>query len=130
MATTSNQGGSVAAGDGVGGMTGREMLEWAAKAAGIDVQPCTCRDERYPLRRIAGDGHCHWNLLHDDGDALRLAVRLRLLVNILHDESWAQSYSEQAGEWITVTEKNGDDPESATRRAIVRAAAEIGRQME
>lgn len=53
-----------------------------------------------------------WNPLTDDGDALRLAVKLHLL-----ESSWLGDMSKEA------------DPYAATRRAIVRAAAEIGESM-
>jgi hypothetical protein len=70
-----------------------------------------------------------WNPLTDDGDALRLAVALRINVysppGKAASASW--SWTDQDGEKYTsyCNEKNGDI--AATRRAIVRAAAEIGR---
>ena len=89
-------------------MTDREMLEFAAKAAGITVS----------FDRTRRDWA--WNSLDDDGDALRLAVKLDLTVMIgaVRDVSGQLSL-----------DKSEDDLE-ATRRAIVRAAAEIGRNME
>ena len=57
--------------------------------------------------------------MQDDGDALRLAVKLRLRV---------RDGEAQDGHDIYAAE-DGDDPYAATRRAIVRAAAEIGRGM-
>lgn len=101
-------------------MTDRELLEVAAKAAGIGACPCRMK-------------HCHkwygvngqpWNPLDDDGDALRLAVRLGLEVDIgstvaIAFKRKSQQYEEQAD--------RNSDIYAATRRAIVRAAAEIGR---
>ena len=55
-------------------MTDKELLELAAKAAGYEARwfgDVFCRDtklEPYPWRG--------WNPLTDDGDALRLAVKL------------------------------------------------------
>lgn len=94
-------------------MTDRELLELAAKAAGIDVH--TIED---------ADGVLHWdgwNPLTDDGDALRLAVKLRLSHLWQHD--WLMLYSGD----VSVRERDLSDPLAATRRAIVRAAAELGR---
>jgi len=90
-------------------MSDRELLELAAKAAGVAIDPIDAVHEP--------DGWTCWNPLNDDGDALRLAVKLNLLV--LHDVHIAP---------VNIWE--GEDPHAATRRAIVRAAAEIGRGME
>lgn len=103
-------------------MTDRELLELAAKAAG------------YGELRVLDDSsiivHCRrWNPLADDGDALRLAVDLGLLVGAHDDESWAQWYIKPDGGWITIKEARGEYPYAATRRAIVRCAAEIGKGM-
>jgi hypothetical protein len=75
-------------------MTDRELLELAAKAAGIEIK------WDYGMFFLINNGtptH-EWNPLYDDKDALRLAVKLGLY--------------------------------AATRRAIVRAAAEVGRNMK
>lgn len=104
----------------------RELLELAAKAAGIKVPtkkdyPYAYINERGIHRDIScgGDGSrmSHWNPLTDDGDAFRLAVKLHLPV-----EAVIAFVAQREMEW----EK---DPYAATRRAIVRAAAEIGRSM-
>lgn len=84
--------------------TDREMLELAAKAAGIewfgyyrdDITECQYLD-------IGTNEVVPWNPLDDDGDALRLAMRLKLCV-ATHEYRRCR------------------------RRAIVRAAAEIGKE--
>jgi hypothetical protein len=61
--------------------------------------------------------------LSSDGDALRLAVKLRLEV-----QYYCQSVDdEEVSDCCGYLEPTGDDPCAATRRAIVRAAAEIGK---
>lgn len=98
--------------------TDRELLELAAKAAGIELPN--------PVLRIThhrGVAPKTWNPLTDDGDALRLAVMLRLCYLWQHD--WLMVYSGDVG----VRERELADPYVATRRAIVRAAAEIGKAM-
>jgi hypothetical protein len=98
-------------------MTDRELLEVAAKAAGLTIGELGGRVVRYE-----SDGQpVYWNPLTDDGDALRLAVKLRMCV-----ETWGSG----AAAVVTVNNRAlvaephyGDDPERATRRAIVRAAA-------
>ena len=109
----------------------RKLLELAAKAAGIkgefgdkfNIGPdeVDCTD----LFFIEDDSNCAvWNPLTDDGDALRLAVKLGMGVehyvedNIV--ETWIQP---EAGTAHSICELTGDDPYAATRRAIVRAAA-------
>ena len=98
-------------------MSDRELLELAAKAAGIDAHvtewSSTVEDDE-------GDYLKPWNPLTDDGDALRLAVKLGLYD--LRDLPFQESNDPV---WEAVP-----DPLAATRRAIVRAAAEIGRNMK
>jgi hypothetical protein len=91
-------------------MTDRELLEKAAKAAGI----CTWwNGERF------GPNPPSWDPLNDDGDALRLAVKLNLIVEIGADFIYAFRTDVGSEEHAT------SDPYAATRRAIVRAAAAI-----
>ena len=96
--------------------TDRELLELAAKAAGYRYMPANgC---------IVVDGiPGNWNPLTDDGDALRLAVLLRLDLNINDGE--CDVFSSDG----FVNERD-EDTDSATRRAIVRAAAAIGEGMQ
>ena len=97
--------------------TDRELLEMAAKAA------------RYQYAKHGGyivvDGiPGNWNPLTDDGDALRLAVKLEI-------ELWfGNGGLNAAGMSMDIEEDYGEDPAAATRRAIVRAAAAIGKAMK
>lgn len=97
-------------------MTDRELLELAAKAAGYE------RNSAGPI------GPCEWNPLEDDGDALRLAVDLRLDCCFFNDDIEIISWAGNTGD-MTVESDNGDRA-SCVRRAIVRAAAEIGRNIK
>ena len=103
-------------------MTDRELLELAAKAAGI-------KGFRYVNNEPIQGGYrtglwsdlyedC-WNPLTDDGDALRLAVDCRLF----EDEDFI---TEVCAIWLYPS----PNKQAAVRRAIVRAAAEIGRSMK
>jgi hypothetical protein len=98
-------------------MTDRELLELAAKAAGYEY---LWNIDSLLIRGLES----RWNPIADDGDALRLAVKLNLVV--LSDRS---GISAAHGMYQCAKEVHGDDPYAATRRAIVRAAAEIGRNM-
>lgn len=90
--------------------TDRELLELAAKAAGYWNKEFNCYQ-----------GSISFDPLIDDGDALRLAVRLKITPHIDGNLTDAESTVGFA------TEAHLDDPYAATRRAIVRAAAEIAK---
>jgi hypothetical protein len=106
--------------------TDRELLQAAARAAGLEYnggwfdsqsgllvwEPPTTYESR------------EWNPLTDDGDALRLAVTLQI------DFAWDAFEGQEVmavkeDEWFV--EPYGTDKYSATRRAIVRAAAAIAK---
>lgn len=117
-------------------MTDRELLELAAKAAGLTI-----------LRKLQeerdgqgfGDVGLYikavstgWNPLTDDGHALQLATKLRI------DIEWQEYGGVEAYRRIGVEcngphfcayeqSQRGEDPCAAIRRSIVRAAAEIGK---
>lgn len=101
-------------------MTDRELLELAAKAARYSTSHYWHEKDRYEFT----DGPHGWNPHSDSGEALLLAVKLKMKITI--------------GNAIVMVEAIGipdvgvqftDDPAAATRRAIVRAAAAIGEQM-
>lgn len=115
-------------------MTDRELLELAAKAAGIDIDksPYNGGGSGNTGFDIAGnavlDWHNNviWNPLKDDGDALRLAVKLSLMIDNSSEEGWCDII----GACERIKEEYGEDEYAATRRAIVRAAASIGKAMK
>jgi len=135
----------------------KELLELAAKAAGwkwwrskhgywnvIDenFDETTCCHGWPKFDAFTGEAlpestpadalaECDWDPLADNGDALRLAVKLRLeMYQSLNCGLWTVfvGYSKN-GRIVYVAEQAGDDVFSATRRAIVRAAAEIGKTL-
>lgn len=108
-------------------MSDRELIELAAKAAGVEYT-----GEDY-ARKAIGGGHYEnfpWNPLEDDGDALRLAVKLKVMVDIdEHNTSISKSFKKYELSGLAKV-LHTDDAYAATRRAIVTAAAEIGSAME
>ena len=134
-------------------MTDRELLELAAKAAGIElrwnepkrgedgapVDPfdsewCYIPSAKAPHNRRAQDAGRGeiWNPLTDDGDALRLVVKLR--IDVLMDGACIQSPTVEVivntGEEVqpfAIEALDTGDPYAATRRAIVRAAAAMAK---
>ena len=114
-------------------MTDRELLELAAKAVGLEKD-----DSPYngggsgnggfdSMGNMVLDWHNneHWNPLVDDGDALRLAVKLKMSVEVYYDTTIVTTYDCEPAR-----QHHEDDPYTTTRRAIVRAAAEIGKGMK
>lgn len=103
-------------------MTDRELLELAAKAAGYVVRwydDTLTHGPTFGIEVEPGNpcGFEPWDPLTDDGDALRLAVKLNMTIDVgiaRADEGEASGFDEPCDY-------------AATRRAIVRAAAEIGR---
>jgi hypothetical protein len=93
-----------------------ELTRLSAKAAGIELEPGTTK--------IVGSMKT-WRPSDDDGDALRLAVKLDIVFRCINGVAFA---------WkdgiCDMQEPYSDDRCAAVRRAIVRAAAEIGKQME
>ena len=108
--------------------TDRELLELAAKAAGIGGSWDWLRGESKPCCYRGSDGRI-WSPLTDDGDALRVAVRLGICIKFIPSCDTVQVYQERE---FTAEPFNGhadDLCDMGTRRAIVRAAAEIGARM-
>ena len=106
----------------------REILELAAKAAGIGpvigfaVEPCELMIGPRAYVR-------YWNPLTDDGAALRLAVKVGLDITFYNGYQEVHADSASGDQLSPAIEMYGADRLAATRRAIVRAAAEIGRSM-
>lgn len=125
-------------------MNDNKLLELAAKAAGYKIVAWIkdCDGVEVPLcQLLSGGAAIAWmplieNALTDcDGDALRLAVKLKL--NIINEYSPKYAYAENDS-YECLEDENGcctkssecnNDPYAAIRRAIVRAAAEIGKDM-
>ena len=109
-------------------MTDRELLEAAAKAAGLEGYEYMEFHGGCEMAFDPGGSHSeYWNPLTSDGDALRLAVKLEMCFGIApHRVALDKISLAIAPGGTEVSIKHNDDPYAATRRAIVRAAAEIG----
>lgn len=93
----------------------RELLELAAKY----YVPESFRGNENYLRGLLET----WNPLKDDGDALRLAAALKFTVDFENGAVWGAGDLDEK----RLGHTTADEP--CMRRAIVRAAAEIGRRM-
>jgi hypothetical protein len=99
----------------------KELLILAAKAAGIEIISDAGEKGIWIKHKFLA-----WNPLTDDGDALRLAVKLGITVEFFADEVWA--FDDDHTD--PIKEIYGNDPYAATRRCIVRAAAAIGESLD
>lgn len=115
-------------------MSDRELLEKAATAAGLHFhghrETKTIAAAWVSTTGNTDDWFC-WNPLADDGDALRLAVKLGIDLQLFraipqefrpHD-LFARACVDRIGRCFG--EQVVNDPYAATRRAIVRAAADL-----
>lgn len=124
-------------------MNDRELLTLAAKAAGIELVWSSEQDMAPMIKGVTGNStRCWFSPLTDDGDALRLAVKLRMQIQI--NDFSVVIYRQQLPNGVTPPEcyeypdsVQGEDyaiqhinHDAATRRAITRAAAEIGKEMK
>jgi len=98
-------------------MTDRELLELAAKACQYKYMNNALWDGRDVVAYS-------WNPLTDDGDALRLAVKLTLEIDVCMTGIAVRT---PIGHKVLIYSKQEPDAYAATRRAITLAAAEIGK---
>lgn len=111
-------------------MNDRTLLELAAKAAGLIVRGMA---DRFVAQHNYGPdgfvvvndrgGDSLWNPLVNDGDAMRLAVKIRMF-----DGSLFELFMIIRLEETRLNPARSD--EEIARRAIVRAAAAIGQEMK
>lgn len=111
-------------------MTDDELLDSAAKAIGYDLHINLAG-----AAQLWKDGKyvCFWNPLEDDSDAMRLAVQAGIAVtpypiyeytkHSVIAKQYRKSDMMRETNPTEVIEIYRDNPEAATRRAIVRAAA-------
>jgi hypothetical protein len=104
----------------------RELLELAAKAVGYRC----CHhltDGGWYVRDDVRNVGLDWNPLSDDADALRLAVKLGIAIyppEVDGDDATVNAPGRMS---LWISEPAVADPYAATRRAITRAAAELGK---
>lgn len=108
-------------------MNDEALIELSAKAA--QLPECGWMGPAFMY--VKDNRLTDWNPLADDGDALRLAVALEITPG-KHEDTIVASRSaswRNGAAQCSLWEPAGSDPYAATRRAIVRAAAEIGKAM-
>lgn len=105
-------------------MNDKELLELAAKAADYRISNRLTDGGLMVMSDNRPTPH-KWNPLTDDGDALRLAVKLDIDVM----PRWGGESCAAISDGGHFFEPRESDPLAATRRAIVRASAAIGEKL-
>ncbi|HGE2263600.1 TPA: hypothetical protein ACNINC_002158 [Pseudomonas aeruginosa] len=103
-------------------MNDRELLELAARAAGYQFSYSyrSLSSPAVPVILAETGRWRKWDPRHDDGDALRLAVLLNLEIHSPQSDPTVM---------FRTAEHDVFYQDTCIRRAIVRAAAEIGQSM-
>ena len=111
-------------------MNDQELLTYAAKAAGIEYAHVTSAG-----LYLGGSEENFWSPLNSDADAFQLMVKLGMMVDARYTNPVSKRYNRvvywdnpTAGKTIEFGDAEMDEYALA-RRAIVMAAAEIGKGM-
>lgn len=114
-------------------MTDRELLELAAKAAGVAIFGI---DEKYGayIERACQSGPSYWNPLTNRLDAFSLMVKLGMDVSVCRMTSrvlvTAERHIGDGSDSVGCQEEGqADQADQLTMRSITRCAAEVGRAM-
>lgn len=117
-------------------MTDRELIELAAKAAGIQISWLGLQDFDNPRRIVEGFVCGQWNPIKDDADAFRLAVKLRLELSYSYEPGVffagePEGFFKDRDAKVAYAEVGDDsgDQYALMRLAITRAAPKIGKAM-
>lgn len=104
-------------------MTDSDLLKFAAIAAEIELWHCKVFT-RGLTRKVSDNGVVQWNPLDNDGDAFRLAVKLRMKLDLM-----SPCVVVRTPEGVTVFMETEGCRGSDARLAIVEAAASIGKKI-
>lgn len=112
----------------------KRMLELAAKAVGVEIEPCTCRDPERPYRPSNPDSGRHWEPHMAGRDCMILITRIGLLVDVDWESRTATAVLPDRAEIVgsvvhVVSIPEGSDGMAETRLAVLMAAAAIGEAM-
>ena len=115
-------------------MNDRELLEMAAKAISLKGEWSDYWGFREERPSIDGYGSTFykWNPLEDDGDAFRLQVDIGISIRRglgIVSADYPHFDPGTFDEYRVICQSVLDDYRLSARRAIVRAAAEIGKSM-
>lgn len=107
-------------------MSKRELLELAAKSGGIayKVGQMWMTEPGFGGLALLDVNRC-WNPLTDDGDALRLAVKLRISLEMYPDHVYAVHAETSTAEYRDTG--SGQTMAQVVRESIVACAAELSR---
>jgi hypothetical protein len=102
-------------------MTDKEMMELAAKAAGVTIKYNYIGTQ---------DARCPWNPLNEDGDRYRLIKTLKINIDFSDQCAWKRMPNGDLIQEFWHEEGDYADPSLGDEaHAVLRAAAEIGKAM-
>lgn len=114
----------------------KRMLELAAKAAGVCIEPCYVHDEKLPWMYGFGEGLYgqNWQPHLAGRDCMILITRIGLLVDVDWDSRTATAVVPDRAEMARnivhiVNIPEGSDGMAETRLAVLMAAAAVGETM-
>lgn len=118
-------------------MTDRELLKLAARAAEYELiewtdawqsDPGNSQIAKQGFVMLVDEHRVLWNPLVDDGDALRLAVKLRIHIDCAFLCAMPRDlFGKNPDDWTDGSDLDTDDEYESMRRAIVRTVAKIGK---
>lgn len=112
-------------------MNDRELLELAAKAVGLKLLRIDVLENGYTESVREGfnpNGGNIWNPLHNDADAFRLAVKLKIHMSTF-DDAIGIGFKRSQNDAQYFEQPIEGDSCAALRRGVVRAAAYIGERI-
>jgi len=115
-------------------MSDKEIIEMAAKSIGYKIA-WNSNWHNYQLLNPVPDRFGYfkhpWNPLEDNSDAMDIMVKLGMNVNVFLNraEPFTEVRFQHYGSETITEEAHMGDAAKATRRAIVRSAARIGKAM-
>ena len=116
-------------------MTDKDLLRFASKAANVGLIYNEGQGRWHLPMLLCDDLPTYWDPLTDDGDAFRLAVALNLDIfqdSVSHMRNTVEvvandNINPDYDDYFSTMEVRSPDPLAATRRAIVKTAAQIGK---
>lgn len=109
-------------------MTDRELLELAAKAAGLNIKSYTVDNDGKLTHLIVGrkftKERVAWNPRTNDGDSRRLQMQLKISLEC------TTHYAAASYQGFVVQKMYGSDQAATARSAVLQVAAEIGRNKQ
>lgn len=97
-------------------MNDKELIEWASKAVGYELIPCSCSQGAFKTVHIKADP-THWNPIHDDGDCARMEATAGINIEWYQDYVVSSSNAGDSDYFVEFFRKHNGDKSKARRYA-------------